>query len=226
MDILAASPQSIRSAAKALIAGQVVVYPTETCYGIACDLTNLNAVKRLFAIKQRKPMQAVSALFASVDDAKNYVEWPPAANELAQKYLPGPLTIILPIKSGAPSLYPLPMTSQGHPERSRGTTHLPRRSPKAKPGSPRTLAIRISSHPIAQSLVLSANRPLSTTSANLHGQPEAYDLPSLLAQFQGQKELPDMILDGGTLPKAPPSTIVEVHENRLQIVRQGGIRIP
>src|SRR3989338_4667154 len=82
--------------------GGVVAHITDTCYGLACDMTNPKAVTKLFEIKHRPISMPVSALFASLEEAKKYVEWNDMAEKLAEKYLPGPLTLILPLKKPLP----------------------------------------------------------------------------------------------------------------------------
>ncbi len=111
MRILPASDDTLTEAVAILRGGGCIVHATETCYGIACDLANPQAVARLFAIKHRPSTQPVSALFPSVDEAQQWVEWTERADELAAQYLPGPLTLILPLRADAPTrLYPVPDT--------------------------------------------------------------------------------------------------------------------
>lgn len=199
MKIIPATPKAVEEALALLARGGVIVHATETCYGITCDLADPQAVARLFAIKRRPETQPVSALFASRERTERYVEWPSAAVGLAKRYLPGPLTIVLPVRADAPALHPTPN------------------------GKAVTLGVRISSHPLATELAARHPTPLSTTSANISGMPEAYDVPSLLKQFGGIT--PDLVIDEGLLRKTPPSTVVAVEDEKLRILRQGGLRI-
>lgn len=201
MMILPYSDEAIREAVRILRDGGVVAHATETCYGLACDLSNVDAVKKLFAIKQRPEMQPVSGLFQSVEEAKLYVEWNDRAEELAAKYLPGPFTMILPLMHGAPlRLFPIPT-----------------------PDAP-TIGIRVSSSPIAQALVMAFNAPLTTTSANLHGQPNPYSAQDIEMQFAHQEIRPDLIIDSGILDQNPPSTVIDLTKNE-QTYRKGSISI-
>lgn len=184
--------------------GGVFAHATETCYGLACDLTNPEAVRRLFAIKQRPLNQPVSALFSSIEEAKKYVKWNEEVEMLAKKYLPGPLTIILPLKKNAPPIFSIPTNNQ-------------------QPVTSNSLGVRISSHPLAQQLVAFFGRPISTTSANIHGQSNPYSPEEMLRQFAGQKTQPDLILDSGTLPPTPPSTVIDLSGQSPQRKRQGEI---
>lgn len=220
MKIIPFSDEGLNEALTVLRNGGVVAHATETCYGLACDLGNPDAVAKLFAIKQRPEAQPVSALFASVDDAKEYVEWSERAEELAKQYLPGPLTLILSLKkNGLKQLWPTPGGQR---------TESRRQEASALPTDfcllPTTLGIRVSSHAHAQSLIEAYGSPLSTTSANLHGQPNPYSAEDIVQQFGDQPVQPDFILDSGKLPPTPPSTIVDLTKNE-QTHRKGSITI-
>lgn len=199
MKIVSYSPEALREAIEIINAGGTVAHATETCYGFACDLTNPAAVTKLFAIKQRPRTQPVSALFPSVSDAKKWVEWNNAADELAKKHLPGPLTIILPLKENIP-LYPTP-----------------------DGGS--SLGVRVSSNPQALALAEEAGCVLSTTSANIHGQPNPYSAADIETQFADADAKPDLILDSGELPHTPPSTVVNLMTENVQALRKGEVNV-
>ena len=181
--------------------GGVVAHATETCYGLACDLTNPNAVAKLFAIKQRPAHQPVSALFSSMDQAKQFVIWTDRAEELARQYLPGPLTLILPLRADAP------------------------RTLLSCPEGSLTLGIRLSPHPTAIALVTQFGSPISTTSANVHGQPNPYSVEDMVKQFEEQEVMPDLILDDGILPPTPPSTIIDLTKEEQTPLRKGEIKL-
>jgi L-threonylcarbamoyladenylate synthase len=200
MRILPFSDASLQEAIALLRAGEVIAHATETCYGFACDLANMEAVKTLFAIKKRDHSQPVSALFATADDAKQYVMWNERAEELAAKHLPGPLTLILQLRSDVP----------------RPVFSCP------SPGA--TLGIRVSSHSQAQQLVETFGGPLSTTSANLHGQPSPYSAQEILEQFKNEAVQPALILDSGVLPKNPPSTVVDLTQENPTQLRRGELQ--
>lgn len=206
MDILSTTHADIQRAANLLGACCTVIHPTETCYGIACDLANRDAVQRVFDVKHRVPTQPLSALFASVDEAKKYVIWNDAADMLAKQHLPGPLTMILRGRSDAPTpLFVTPFPAD-HP-----CNH--------------TIGVRISSHPIAMALARLCARPLSTTSANFSGKPSPYSIEEIRAQFDASTPKPDVVIDGGVLPFAPPSTVVDCSNGQVRVVREGNIRL-
>ncbi len=185
MDILPVNDGAALEAACAVLrAGGIVVHPTETCYGLAGDLTNTTTMRRLFQLKARPTDKPVSGLFASVAAAKMWVEWNDEAERLAQAHLPGPLTLILPLRSDAPApLWPSP---------AGGTT----------------LGVRVSSHPFAAALAAAYGQPISTTSANKSGEANPYSLDDLKRTWPDDG--PDLIIDGGTLPTVPPSTVIDL----------------
>ncbi|MEK7563263.1 MAG: L-threonylcarbamoyladenylate synthase [Patescibacteria group bacterium] len=206
MRILPATPEGIETALAALVDGKTVMHATETCYGFACDLSNPKAVERLFTIKQRSFEQPVSALFPSIEEAKKYVEWNDRAEKLAQEFLPGRLMIVLLMSKNPPHvLYPTPDSRSHDP-----TTH---HSP-----SP-TLGVRVSSHPLASELVTRFGRPISTTSANLHGKPSPYSIKEIMEQYKDAPLKPDLILDFGALPLRKTSRIVDCTGTSETILR-------
>ncbi len=202
MKILDSSEKSIQEAAAFLKKGGIVIHPTETCYGIACDLTNLDAVKRMFLVKNRPMYQPVSALFPSLEASQEYVIWSQRALEIGKKYLPGPLTVILSV---------VPHHQHDLFPRVDGSLEE------------MTLGIRISSHPIAMKLSELARIPISTTSANVHGRAEPYSVEDLLSQFSEEALEPVWMLNSGVLPSAKPSTIVSIKGDSMTLVREGDV---
>lgn len=202
MEIIPAFPLGITRAIEVLRSGGVVAHATETCYGFACDLRNPDAAAKLFAVKKRPSDQPVSALFSSLEEARKFVVFSPKALELAEKYLPGPLTLVLPVREDAPF-----------------QIHV---CPSTQPPIPNpTIGIRISSSPLAQNLAAAFGGPIATTSANLHGEPNPYSVSAIETQFLGIDPAPDLVIDSGTLPLSPPSTVVESIGESIRVLRQG-----
>lgn len=196
------SSAAIEQAVRILEKGGVLAHATETCYGFACDLTNLDAVKRLFALKGRPLDQPVSALFPNLASAEKYVVFSKKARDIAEAFLPGPLTIVLPRRTNAPKLFVTPHEKQES-----------------------MIGLRISSHQFALSFAEKFGKPIATTSANLHGKPNPYSPKDISSQFRGRTLVPDLLIDGGTLPIAPPSTVVAITGEGLKTLRQGDLRL-
>ena len=223
MNVIPESPEALEQAMKVLQSGGVVAHATETCYGLACDIRNPEAVAKLFEIKKRPQDMPVSALFASIEQAKEYTEWSERAQELADEQLPGPLTIILPLKEAI-----LRGTSLCHgeeplsasegvsrtihsevPQDDNPATQLKRLYPTPEGGT--TIGIRISSYPFAQRLVETFGSPLTTTSANIHGEPNPYDIKNISRC--------DLSIDSGLLEAKKSSTVISLLGENDQILR-------
>lgn len=195
MKILPADDAGIAEALAALSAGGVVAHATETCYGLACDLSDPKAIARLFRIKQRAVDQPVSALFSSIEQAKQFVIWNERAEALAREHLPGPLTLVLPFRHDARlQLFPTPNGGE-------------------------SLGVRVSPHPVAIKLATMFGKPLSTTSANVSGSPNPYSPAEIENQFLAAQYLPDIILDSGTLPPTPPSRVIDLTKGDEVVLR-------
>lgn len=191
------TPEDIDIAVAILERGGIVVYPTETSYGMGCDATNAAAVERIFVIKQRSQVKGLSSILPSLEDATKYIQLRPYTKRLVEYYWPGPLTIVAPKVASSP-LAPLCENSGTH-------------------------AVRVSSHPVAAALARKLGRPVVATSANVSGKPDVYDPAQVVSAFAEVDEQPDAYIDGGILPAVPPSTIVQVRPEGINVLRQGGI---
>lgn len=181
----------IKSALAVLKTGGVIVYPTETAYGLGADYFSQRAVKKVYQIKGRDFKKQLSVIVGSLAMAKRLVKFDQVSMRLAKKHWPGPLTLVLPLKS-----------------------------------SGKTLALRISSNRLALSVVKKLNGPVTATSANLSGKGEYYSAEEIIKQFAKRKYQPDLIIDAGRLPKQKPSTIAQIIDGQIKILRQGVIVIP
>lgn len=188
-----------KKAIEVLKAGGVVVYPTDTCYGLAVDATNLRAVKKLYQLKRRRFKFPIHVIFPNIAWLKKIVKLNKAALLLMNKFLPGPLTLVLPLNTNSKSFQIL----------SSGT---------------KSLGIRLPNNKIAIDLVGKFGKPITTTSANIAGQSDCYSIWDVKKQFKlANRRLllppkagsqwtdePDYYLDGGKLKKTKPSTVVSL----------------
>ena len=180
--IFKCSGDEIASCALVVNSGGVVVYPTDTIYGIGCDPYNDLAVKRIFTIKGRSEKKPLPVLTYSIQDAERIVSLGRTGRMLAERYWPGALTIVAPI--------------------------IGRRiSPQAMAGNS-SLAVRIPANKCVL-LLLSHCRYLIGTSANLSGHRA---LKSAQEVIDSGLEGYDALLDGGTVEKGVESTIVSVED--------------
>lgn len=173
---------------------KVIVAPTETAYGILANALSKDAVKKVFEIKQRNVSKELSVFMRDLEMAKEYIEINNNVLELAKKYLPGPLTLVLKIKKNIPFVK-------------------------------NTLGIRISSYDLIKKIMKKVDFPVTSTSANLAGEKTCYSVEDVKKQFEGKNNEPDLVIDGGKLTEGHISTVVDVTENKIKVLRQGDIII-
>lgn len=189
--------------------GGIVVFPTETAYGIAADATNDQAVRRVEVVKGREPGKTPPLIVDSFAMAERYMEMSPKLRKLARLMWPGALTIVAPAKKK-------PMNGK-----------VP-----AAPLSARvirddgTIAVRVSSHAVASGIAKTLRVPIVATSANVSGMPSCYSVHAVQTQFSFHHVKPDLYLDGGPLRKRRPSTIVTEQNGKIVVLRQGLLTIP
>ncbi|MFA5062316.1 MAG: L-threonylcarbamoyladenylate synthase [Patescibacteria group bacterium] len=198
------SKENLAEVAAELTNGQTIVFPTETSYGLGCDATNQKAVDKIFAIKKRPQTKSLLVVVPTIEMAKKYLEWNDLLEQLASKYWPGPLTIVGEYKNDQPTGYQL----------ANGVV-----------STEKTLALRVTSHPVPKFLSEKISKPLVATSANISETESTYSAQEIIKNFSNQAFQPDIILDYGELPKNKPSTIVSVVGNELKILRQGNVQI-
>lgn len=185
---------TIQDAIDVLRAGELVVYPTETFYGVAADPSSKSALKRLFAIKGRDAAKTVAMIAADTRSAFSLArEVSPIARRLAECFWPGPLTLVLPAAAQiAPELV----------------------------GVSGGVGVRVSSHPTARALAAGFERPITATSANRAGESPAKTLADARKALGNKVKV---YLEGGTLRTSAPSTVLEVAGDRWRIIREGAV---
>jgi len=176
--------------------GGLVVFPSDTVYGLLVDAYSEKAVGKLIAFKNRPPGKPIS-VFVDWDFIKDLVEINPSQEKILKNILPGPFTVILKSKRKVCSLLE---------------------------SEKKTLGVRIPHYQPINSLVEKFNRAITATSANLSGKPPHYSIESLLKQLpESKKKLIDLIVDAGKLPRNKPSTVIDLVEENIKILRQGDI---
>jgi L-threonylcarbamoyladenylate synthase len=181
-------------AVAALRRGEVIVYPTETLYGLGADALDAAAVEKVFQLKGRDPDSPIPVLIADREMLRALVaEVPALAEKLIAAFWPGPLTLVLPARKNLPP--PLVNRSGG-------------------------IGVRISSQPIAARLLEALGRPLTATSANPSGKAPARTVVDAQRYFAGRIEV---FIDGGPLTSKSGSTVVEIVGERIKIIRAGDI---
>jgi len=150
----------IRKVAEVLTIGGVVVYPTETLYGLGANVFDVNAVQRVFEIKGRNLTKPSSIAFRDLEQAKKFLEFAPVAMKLAKKFLPGPLTIIL--------------NSKIEFDEFLGGNKV---------------SVRIPDNKVAQAILNEIKFPITATSANLSGGKEPVEVKDFVEQIGDRVDL-------------------------------------
>ena len=191
-------PAQIAEAARLIRAGRLVAFPTETVYGLGANALDAEAVARIYAVKRRPATSPLIVHVASTEMAKTLVAvWPDAAERLAGKFWPGPLTLVLP------------------------TAHLPMGSvPLIVTAGLPTVALRMPAHPVALALIRAAEVPLAAPSAN-----RFTELSPTTAEHvrRGLGDEVDLILDGGPCTVGIESTVLSLVDPIPTLLRPGAI---
>ncbi|HTP68185.1 MAG TPA: L-threonylcarbamoyladenylate synthase [Dongiaceae bacterium] len=185
-------PAQVQKAAEIIKNGGLVVFPTETVYGLGANALDANAVRKIYALKQRPATSPLIVHVSSVGHARELVEdWPDVANRLAREYWPGPLTLVLPKKPIVPDEV---------------TAGLP------------TVGLRIPRHPIALALLNAANLPIAAPSANRFTHLSPTTAQHVRDAFGSETPF---LLDGGPCEVGLESTVIAVTGEGLEVLRPG-----
>lgn len=183
----------LKEAVDVMKKGGLIIYPTETCYGIGADATNMKSIEKIYEIKSRDPSKSIPILVSSLNMIKKYGVVTKKIEFLVKKFMPGPLSIVIKKKK------PISDTNQ------------------------EGISFRISSHPVASSLVKLFKKPVTATSANISGHHSIYGIKKIIDVFKNKV---DVILDCGDLPINVPSTCIDMtSEDNVKVIREGPIPV-
>lgn len=184
----------LKEPAQIIKKGGIVIFPTETVYGIGTNGLDENAIKKLYEVKQRPLNKPISLLVNNIEMvekiAKNITE---LEYKLMERFFPGPLTIILEKRDIIPDI----LTSNTN-----------------------TIGIRMPSGEIAKKLIEFAGVPIATSSSNISGRPSGTNITDIKKDFEGKV---DCFIDNGESELGIPSTVIRIIDNIPHILRQGAI---
>ena len=185
---------NLKEPAQIIKKGGIVIFPTETVYGIGTNGLDKNAIKKLYEVKQRPLNKPISLLVNNIEMvekiAKNITE---VEYKLMERFFPGPLTIILEKRDIVPDI----LTSNTN-----------------------TIGIRMPSGEIAKKLIEFASVPIATSSSNISGKPSGTNITDIKKDFEGKV---DCFIDNGESELGIPSTVIRIIDNIPHILRQGAI---
>lgn len=183
----------LKSAAKIILNGGLVVFPTETVYGLGGNGLLSDAANKIYSAKGRPSDNPLIIHIAEPSDADKYAQTSDIYYRLADAFMPGPLTVIMPKRNCIPH---------------------------SVTGGLETVAVRCPSHPVAHELIKECGVPIAAPSANISGRPSPTDAKYVIEDMNGRV---DMIIDGGECEIGLESTIVAINGSSLTLLRPGGI---
>ena len=185
---------TLDQAVRVVTSGGVLLYPTDTIYGLGCNAFSADSIRRIFGMKGRAEKNPAIILADNRLMVLSLVhEISPAARRLMESFWPGPLTLVF---AGRGELDPRITGESG------------------------AVAIRVPASKFCLALISRSGFPIVSTSANISGQPPLRDIGQLASTFGG---LVDHFVDAGPLPDSPPSTIVDVSTGTPRILREGAV---
>lgn len=198
MEVLSLSEEPTRcieSAQHVLAQGGVILYPTDTIYGLGADACNESAVSKIYEIKHPFEAKHMLAIVADMEMTCRYAVVTDAVEALADAYLPGPLSFVVPKRPDCELIIRLD-----------------------------TAGFRIPNHDFCLSLAKSYGRAFTSTSANISGQPVRASVPEILHDLGEYADMIDLVIDAGTLPPSLPSTVVGLEKDgSITVYREGAI---
>lgn len=186
------------TASAVLQAGGVVLYPTDTTYALGVNALDPGAVNRVFQLKGRDYGKPIHVIVRDIEQASRYVTIFPTARRIADQFLPGALTLVLGLNDDS-KIPPLLVAGAG------------------------TLGIRIPHHPVCMALSEAVDFPITTTSANRSGLPNAYQVDTIRQQLGSDFDLIDLVLDVGELTSDGVSTVIAMEDDDVKLIREGAV---
>lgn len=186
----------IHEAIVVLTSGGVIAYPTDTVYGLGADATNPEAVLLVRTIKDRVDDKPILAMVADHAMLEEYAELTPLARKIVERFLPGPLSLVLTARDDR-------LVSIA--------------------GNDNAVGFRMPKHSLCRELPAALGRPITSTSLNRAGLPQPRTLELMLEQLGEQRSKIGTVFDEGELPLSSPSTILDARGERAVLLREGAV---
>jgi L-threonylcarbamoyladenylate synthase len=183
--------EGIEKASQIVSQGGIMIFPTDTVYGIGCNPYNKEAVEKIYKIKSRDIMKSVPVLTYSIETAEKIVEFDQFTKKIVEKFWPGPLTVILKVTD----------------KKIKESLNLENK-----------IAIRVPDHKCTLELLKKCNFIVGT-SANISGELPYTDPDECLKNLENY----DVFVDGGIITSKGESTIIEIENEQIKIIREGSL---
>ncbi len=185
-------PRIIAKAVEVMQNGGIIIYPTDTVYGLGCSIENKNAIEKIYLIKRQRPEKRFSFVCSDLTHISDYAHVSNSAFKVMKRLIPGPYTFILP---------------------SQRMKHLP----KLLISKRKTVGIRVPASPVAHALVKGLGHPVLSTSLTLPDGEFVNNPEEIISAFANRV---DFILDGGMLV-SEPSTVLDLTGEKPEVIRSG-----
>jgi len=196
MEILKVDPnkfkEKIRRLIKLIKNGKIIIFPTDTVYGLLGDATNEETIKKIFKIKKRVRKKPIPIFVKDIRMAKKLAFISKKQENFLKMVWPGKVTVVLKRKNTLPKIIF---------------------------GNEKTIGLRIPDYDLIKILFKKLNRPLTGTSANISGKPASTKIKEILRQFKNAKEKPDLVLNYGNLKSSLPSVVIDLTNKEIKILR-------
>jgi len=189
--IIKANLRNLKEIIKAIREDKVLVFPTDTVYGLICEATSKRAVEKIFKIKKRNKEKSIPIFVKNIKMAKKLAYISQRKEEFLKKVWPGKVTVILKKRKIKKELY----------------------------GVGEKVGLRNPNYKLINVLLNKLNSPLTGTSANISGKPDNTKIKEIINQFRNQKYQPDLVVNAGNLPKSSPSVVIDLTEEIPKILR-------
>ena len=191
--VLKASRRAVEEAARIVRSGGLIIYPTDTVYGLGCDPFNVQAVRRVFEVKGREARRPLPVLASSLKEVQRIAILDERALRLAQSFWPGPLTLVVPRKPLLPDV-----VTCGQP----------------------SVGVRVPGHEFALEVIRACGGLLVGTSANRSGRPAPRTAQEAISELGDRV---DLVIDAGPAPLGMPSTVLDLTGPELKVIRAGAL---
>ncbi len=183
---------AVASSVEVLKNGGTVVHPTDTCYGVAADINNSEAIKKVYELKKRDFEKPFFIIVPNINQFKKFGYFNSSIKKIIEDDVEKMNTFVVSRKKTVPNYL--------------------------NPGL-KTIGIQIPKYFFSLGLLKELGNPVIGTSANVSGQPAVYSVEELMNQLNSEKKYPDLILDAGKMPKKNPSNVIRIKRGKVEILR-------
>jgi len=194
------NPEDIQKILDFIKRGEVLIFPTDTIYGLVADATNPEAVEKVFKIKSRSFKKVISVFVSGIKVAEKYTEIKENQKETIKNFWPGKITFILKAINQSKLILPKGIVSKQN-----------------------KIGLRNTDFNLIKKVIDKLDIPLTATSANISGRPSSNKIKEVISQFESRSRQPAAFVNGGSLKESEPSTVVDLTSFPPQVLRKGAI---